>query len=371
MNKWFLLTLLLNSIGLVPVALAQGQENELQPMAEVCEIAPAELRARYLVAKEQWPCQQGLPGDLAALPAVQETVPALVTLGVQLFHDPRLSSNGKVACSSCHQPQHQFNDTVRISAGVEGREGRRTTPSLMNVDLWPVLFWDARENNLTALAVQPLTNPVEMNSTPEHAAAAVANAREYAPLFENAFGDTEVSWERMAEALAAFQRTLRSQDYDYEKFIQAIEDKNFDEAGKHINDEQLLGLHLFRTRARCVQCHHGPLLSDFKTHNMGLHYFGRKYEDLGVYAQSGNAEDVGHFRTPTLRHVSKTGPWMHNGLFPTMLGIVRMYGHGGPRPKPRADQVNNPLFPETSDELIPFNLSYEEQQALVTFLNML
>lgn len=104
---------------------------------------------------------------------------------------------------------------------------------------------------------------------------------------------------------------------------------------------------------------------------MGLHYFGRKYEDLGVYEQSGEAGQVGHFRTPTLRHVSETGPWMHNGLFPTLLGIVRMYGHGGPRPKARGEQVNNPLFPSTSNELIPFDLTAEEQQALVSFLNML
>lgn len=369
LNCLFVLTLgLASSAGL-----AEEQTAVLNSQLQNCAQVEGALRSAYLQKKESWPCHALLPGELAALPKRQKQQESqeLVALGEALFHEPRLSSDGKIACASCHQPNNYFNDSARISKGVEGREGHRTTPSLMNVALWPQLFWDSREPDLTALAVQPLTNPVEMNSSPQYATEQVAQADEYAPLFIEAFGDRAVSWQRIAEALAAFQRTIRSEPYPYEQFLVAIEAGEYQQASTFINDQQLLGLHVFRTRARCVQCHHGSMLSDFENHNMGLHYYGRKFEDLGRYALTQQADDVGKFRTPSLRHLSQTGPWMHNGLFTQLPGIINMYSHGGPRPKPRGEQVSDPLFPETSALLLPFELSDEERAALLVFLHML
>ncbi|CUS47229.1 MAG: cytochrome c peroxidase [Idiomarinaceae bacterium HL-53] len=359
------------SIFLLSIAHSLAADAVVERPELQCELKPSELAQHYFTSKEKWPCAGELPGELEALPPAEDEPEALVILGEMLFTDPRLSGNGTISCASCHQPEKWFADDRRISPGVEQREGHRTTPTLMNVDLWQTLFWDSRSNDLVALAEEPLTNPVEMDSSPAQAVAGIMSDPQYLPRFEAAFGSTEITWQKMANALAAFQRTLRSPSYRYEAFLQAIENREFEKAQNLISDEELLGLHLFRTRARCARCHFGPLLSDGLDHNMGLHYFGRRFQDLGVYEISKLPEDVGKFRTPTLRHLNDTAPWMHNGLFDSLLGIVRMYSHGGPRPKPRGDNVNNPLFPTTTDELVAFELSAEEEQALVKFLEML
>ncbi|RUO35976.1 cytochrome-c peroxidase [Aliidiomarina shirensis] len=336
-----------------------------------CEIESGDIYSLYLQPMHKWPCYSADREDLEPLPKPVEVEQALVSLGETLFHDKNLSSDRSVSCASCHQPEHRFADPRRISPGVEGREGHRNTPSLMNVDLWNVLFWDGRESSLQHLAVQPLTNPLEMNSNPGLAVMRVTEQDRYKALVEEYFGDSTITWQRITEALAAFQLTLRSPENKLDTFLNAIADGNYEVAENALNSEQLLGLHLFRTKANCVACHQGALLSDQKFHNMGLHYFGRRFEDLGVFAVNGEPSDVGKFRTPTLRHLEETRPWMHNGLFDDLLGIVRMYSHGGPRPRPRGENINNPLFPVTTDELKPFNLTKEEEAALVEFLKVL
>lgn len=138
-----------------------------------------------------------------------------------------------------------------------------------------------------------------------------------------------------------------------------------------MNDQQLRGLHLFRTKAGCANCHNGPLFTDQKFHNVGLSFYGRRLQDLGRYEFTQAPDDVGAFRTPSLRNVSRTGPWMHNGGFPFLRGIVNFYSAGGVRNKPRPDQVGDPLFPATSPILQRLDLSREERDDLVAFLETL
>ncbi|MBF0806875.1 cytochrome-c peroxidase, partial [Streptococcus sp. 19428wA2_WM07] len=140
-----------------------------------------------------------------------------------------------------------------------------------------------------------------------------------------------------------------------------------------LNDRELLGLHLFRTKARCMSCHSGALLTDQQFHNLGLTYYGRKkYEDLGRYLVTGKNEDVGKFRTPGLRGVAQSGPWMHNGLFPQMVGLLNMYNAGMSRPVPQnAQQAADPKFPVTSPLLRPLQLTSDEIIALKSFLEVL
>jgi cytochrome c peroxidase len=138
-----------------------------------------------------------------------------------------------------------------------------------------------------------------------------------------------------------------------------------------LSDEQLWGLHLFRTKARCMTCHEGALLSDNQFHNTGLSYYGRKFEDLGRYEVTGLASDVGRFRTPSLVAVSQTGPWMHNGLFSSLPGVVNLYNAGGARTKRREVYDNDPLYPETTPLLVKLELTKEERSALVAFLTLL
>jgi cytochrome c peroxidase len=179
------------------------------------------------------------------------------------------------------------------------------------------------------------------------------------------FGPGPITTEHTAQALATFQRTLVSatRNTAFEQLLRG--------RPQRMSDEQLYGLHLFRTKARCMNCHFGPALSDEQFHNVGLSYYGRKYEDLGRYEVTRKPEDVGAFRTPSLRLVMKTAPWMHNGLFVNMEGTLAFYNMGMPRPRPNAQQADDPLFPRTSDRLKALNMDKDELRALRSFLDTL
>lgn len=328
--------------------------------------------AQYLQSKSQWPAaHQGAERDLEPLPPKQPVQSPLLELGERLFNDPGLSSDGTVSCASCHQSEHHFADVERLSPGIEGRLGARTTPMLRHVELWDVLFWDGRQTSLEALVEEPLRAQHEMASTPEKALQHIHSQADYDALSLAAFDDSVVTWPQVKVAMAAFMRAIDAPPTRYETFIQAITAEDFVSAEAAMTAQELQGLHLFRTKAGCVQCHNGALLSDQRLHNMGLTYYGRRFEDLGAYLITERAEDVGKFRTPSLRYLTERHGWMHNGLFDDLLGIVRMYAHGGSRPQPRGKQVEDPLFPQTTDVLQPFVLSKEEEQALVAFLEAL
>lgn len=333
---------------------------------------PEELRAAYAGPPETWPAAELRPGavftEFGPLPPPPEpadnpTTPEKARLGERLFDDPRLSASGQIACASCHARELGFADALRTSFGHDRQRGRRNSPSVAPSAWMPVLFWDGRADSLEAQSLHPLIDPVEMAWTLPEVERRIAALPEYAPLFAAAFGDPEVSIDRISMALAAFQRTLRPGLGRWRRFIGG--DRSA------LNDQQLLGLHLFRTKAGCANCHNGPVLSDGRFHNLGLTFFGRELEDLGRYEVTGRAEDVGAFRTPSLLSVSRTGPWMHNGGFPLLGGVVRFYNAGGAHPRPRPGQENDPLFPRTDPLLQPLGLEPHEIDALVAYLESL
>lgn len=345
------------------------------PTADPCLRADAGwdvacLRAAYARPLAEWPRPQVADGEswqemasLASLPAMP--VPAAqAALGERLFADPRLSRSDLVACISCHRPSHAFADTQSVSAGHEGRLGRRNTPTLFGAAQAPALFWDGRAASLEAQATGPIAHPDEMAMPLAELPAKLAALDGYPAAFKQAFGDGEVTLARIVGALAAYQRTLRAPLTAYDRFL--------DGERAALDERALVGLHLFRTKGRCMSCHSGPLLTDNRFHNLGLTYYGREYEDLGRHEVSGLAEDVGRFRTPTLRQVSGSGPWMHNGLFRNLRGILNMYNAGMPRPQPaNAAQAADPKFPVTSPLLQPLKLDAAELDALEAFLGQL
>jgi cytochrome c peroxidase len=334
---------------------------------------PASLWQKYLQPQSAWPARAPhADQDLAPLPPpARSPYDAKARLGRLLFHDVALSADETVSCASCHLSAHHMGDERAVSQGVAARDGRRNSPTLMNVDLWQQLFWDGRVGNLTKLSAHPLTDPLELDFSPYQAARRIRRDADYEALWADAFGDAPVVWPRMAEALAAFLETLRSEPGPLDRFLRDIDAGRFEQARTRLSDEQLHGLHLFRTTAGCINCHNGALLSDGDFHNIGLHYFGRKFHDLGRYELTGRIHDMGAFRTATLRHVAETGPWMHNGLFPTLFGIVRMYEHGGARPERPEDLPESEPYPQTSERLQPFTLTPEERRALLAFLAVL
>lgn len=284
-------------------------------------------------------------------------------LGKTLFFDPRLSSSGQIACASCHDSELAWGDGRRVSYGHDRQLGRRNAMTLLNVGLADSLFWDGRSVSLEEQAGFPVEDSLEMHSPLNLAVERIAAIEGYENLFLEAFGSTEVNEERIRQALATFERSIVSESTKFDRFIAGESDI--------YSDDELLGLHLFRTKARCINCHNTGYFSDNDFHNTGLSYYGRRFEDLGLYEVTGKKEDVGKFKTSTLREISRTAPYMHNGLFPHLEGVVNMYDAGMFQPKRRKNQLNDTLFPTTSPLIRELNLSNREKEALVAFLKSL
>ncbi|MGW8304948.1 MAG: cytochrome-c peroxidase [Achromobacter pulmonis] len=319
----------------------------------------------------QWtaanPGQAELAADVAR--------PTVVALGQMLFFDTRLSRKGQVSCASCHQPQRAFTDGLPLAVGEDKLMGRRRSTPLYAAPFAPRLFWDGRAASLKEQVMGPLHDPREMN---HDAAGAVARLREtdmYPARFLEAFGGAPaaqasvastpasvIDADRLARALAAYVASLRPEKTRFDNVLAGRADA--------LDDTELLGLHLFRTQARCMNCHNGPLLSDHQFHNIGLSFYGRRNQDLGRYEVTRDPADLGKFRTPSLRNVAQAGPWMHNGLFPDLRGLLRMYNAGMGREAPPADPPD-PYAPRKSEHIKPLDLSPAEIDALLAFLKTL
>lgn len=355
------------------------------------------LRARYSGPAAGWPAptldagvhwNEWAPVPSVASPPLQWTAanpgqaelaadvarPAVVALGQMLFFDTRLSRKGQVSCASCHQPQRAFTDGQPLAVGEDKLMGRRRSTPLYAAPFAPKLFWDGRAATLKEQVMGPLHDPREMN---HDAAGAVARLRQndvYSARFLEAFGGapmaaptasaaaSAIDADRLARALAAYVASLRPEKTRFDDFLAGRADA--------LDDTELLGLHLFRTQARCMNCHNGPLLTDHQFHNIGLSFYGRRNQDLGRYEATRDPADLGKFRTPSLRNVAQAGPWMHNGLFPDLRGLLRMYNAGMGREAPPADPPD-PYAPRKSAHIKPLDLSPAEIDALLAFLKTL
>ncbi len=356
------------------------------------------LRARYSGPVAGWPAptidagvqwNEWAPVPAVASPPLQWTAanlgqaelaadvarPAVVALGQMLFFDTRLSRKGEVSCASCHQPQRAFTDGLPLAVGEDKLMGRRRSTPLYAAPFAPRLFWDGRAASLKEQVMGPLHDPREMN---HDAAGAVARLREtdmYPARFLEAFGGAPaaqasvastpasvIDADRLARALAAYVASLRPEKTRFDDVLAGRADA--------LDDTELLGLHLFRTQARCMNCHNGPLLSDHQFHNIGLSFYGRRNQDLGRYEVTRDPADLGKFRTPSLRNLAQAGPWMHNGLFPDLRGLLRMYNAGMGREAPPADPPD-PYAPRKSEHIKPLDLSPAEIDALLAFLKIL
>lgn len=351
----------------------ESSSQQADPTPEALAEFASHLRRLYQSTPENWPAptldegvplvELGTPRKPAA-PADNPTTPEKAALGLSLFFDPRLSGSQQLACASCHVPDLAWSDGRALPAGNFRTQLRRHSPTLVGVAHSKLLFWDGRASSLEEQAAMVISAPDEMAGEPNVIVQRLqAEPSFYRERFKTAFGDEQITFQRVTKALAAFQRSLIIGRTAFDKFL----------AGKHdsLDDSAIRGLHLFRTKARCMNCHNGPMLQNDSFHNVGLTYYGRKYEDLGRYHITRKAEDIGRFKTPTLRNVARSGPWMHNGLFPSLDGVLRLYNAGMPQPKPKPDQENDPLFPKTDPLLKPLHLTRSELADLKAFLESL
>lgn len=327
------------------------------------------LREIYSQSPNKWPAPTVDKGvnwkELGLLPpspidTKNDSVKRIVDLGKLLFFDPRLSSSNQISCASCHVPDLNWADGREVSVGHNHSPNKRNAISLENVWAQKKLFWDGRADSLEQQVEGPISNEIEMHQDLKTLAKKIAKIKGYHPLFTQAFGNTKITNQRIFKSLATYQRTITSRKTDFDRFLEGKKTA--------LTDQQVLGLHLFRTKARCMNCHNGPLFTDFDFHNVGLTYYGRKYEDLGRYNITKQPEDVGKFKTPSLRNVMRTAPWFHNGLFNDIDGVLNMYNVGMPVQKVRPGQENDPLLPKNDKLLRGLALNKPERDAVVAFL---
>jgi cytochrome c peroxidase len=293
-----------------------------------------------------------IPLGLGLRPAVPDNplTAERVNLGRKLFFDPILSADNTVACASCHRPAHGFASGEARPLGIRGQRTRRRAPTLFNRAYGTTFFWDGRETSLEAQALRPIEDPGEMGSKLPQVVERLNGDKTYHGLFAEAFADG-VTAANLGRALAAFERVLLRGDSPVD---------HFRAQGAHaaLTPEQRHGLWLYESKARCWRCHSGANFSDEQFHNTGVSW-DKEPPDLGRFTITRRDADRGKFKTPTLRGVILTGPYMHDGSLATLEEVVEFYNKGG-----GANPHRDPL-------VAPLGLSPEERRDLVAFLRAL
>jgi cytochrome c peroxidase len=318
--------------------------------------APTVCLGLALVAAAAGELVLPIPGGVLPpeIPADNPPTEAKLELGKKLYFDARLSSDGSIACASCHAPQSAFVDPrgTKTSGGVGGQLGTRNAPTTLNALFLSEQFWDGRAATLEEQALQPFINPIEMG-IPDHAALVeqLSALDEYGPLFEAAFGSSEVTAARIGQALATFERTLVALNAPIDRYL-AGDEAAIPEAAKR-------GWELFNGKARCNTCHGWveafPLFTDELYHNIGIGVKSVDFESvaaraahaktpeeidalalqdaeasaLGRFLVTRGQKDMGAFKTPQLRNVALTAPYMHDGSEATLMDVIEFYDKGG------------------------------------------
>jgi len=281
--------------------------------------------------------------------------PERVRLGRWLFYDTRLSADGTIACATCHRPEHAFSEPTPVSTGIRRQKGSRKAPSFINQawTLFPHFFWDGRAGSLDEQALGPIANPIEMGSTHEAMVSTLAKVGAYGKYFKQAFGTEQITKERIARAIADYERTRMSGNSPWDRWR-----RNRDET---VSAEVKKGHELFFGKAGCNQCHLGQNFTDSTFHNLGVGWdpSSRKFADEGRYLVTNAQADRGAFKTPTLREVRLHPPYMHDGSLKTLREVVRHYNKGGNK---------NPFL---DPKIQPLNLTEEEITALVKCMEAL
>jgi cytochrome c peroxidase len=289
----------------------------------------------------------GLDPDSMVVPENNPITAAKVELGKLLYFDPRLSTDHTISCASCHDPARGFTDQKPFSAGVAGKLGGRNSPTVINTAFNLFQFWDGRAPSLEEQAKGPIANPVEMANSLEICTQSIAEIKGYAPYFEKAFGDSTISIDRIAMAIASYERTVLSGNSKWDKFT------NGDKTA--LSESEQRGLALFEGKALCTRCHVGFNLTDGLFHNLGVG-MSKPEPDLGRYVVTKKDEDKGAFKTPTLRDLQRTAPYMHDGSVPTLEAVIDLYDRGGEK---------NPWL---DVKMEPLKLTAEEKKDLLAFL---
>ena len=295
------------------------------------------------------------------IPADNPMTDAKAALGRKLFFEKRLSADGSVSCATCHEPARAFADNRTLAVGVRGRVGKRHSPALINRGFGRAHFWDGRADTLEAQVLLPISDPNEMDLPIDEALKRLGDDKSYRTAFETVFA-RPLSADDLARALATYVRSIRSGESPYDRFV----------AGdtSALTEEQQRGREVF-TRSACGMCHREPLFTDERFWNTGVAWNPETgYSDDGRYDVSKVERDRGSFKTPTLREVARTAPYMHDGSLATLADVVEFYDKGA-RPNTSRSRVGNEILPPRIFFVRAMNLSADDKQALVRFLESL
>lgn len=257
-----------------------------------------------------------------------------IDAGRRLFFDPRLSVNGSISCATCHDPRRAFSSRRAIPLGVFRRAGRRNAPAIINRAYGRTFFWDGRTTSLEEQVLKPIEDPAEMGSTVDAAAARVGLTRD-----------------ELARSLASYVRSILAGNSPFDRFVAGDQ--------RALSADEQAGLRLFRGKANCTACHIGPTLSDEQFHNTGVAWADGRFQDDGRAGVTGRDADRGAFKTPTLREVARTAPYMHDGSLRRLEDVIEFYDRGG-RPNRGLDS-----------EIRPLRLTGTEKRSLVALLRAL
>jgi len=306
-----------------------------------------------------------------------------IALGRRLFFDKRLSADGTVSCATCHDPAAAFSSRDAVAIGINNRIGTRNVPTVLNAGYGKNYFWDGRALSLEEQARQPLLSPSEMGMNSESAVLErISSIAEYRSMFRKLFPRQGITLETITKAIAAYERTLLSNNAPFDRFFAGVDTA--------ISENQKKGWALFKGKAGCIECHtySTQLFTDFKFHNTGVgvkNHFDdlvertleitngssnvrqdpgllahqSAFSELGRFLVTGKRKDISAFKTPTLRDIELTGPYMHDGSLKTLLDVMRFYNQGGFR---------NPMLDE---KVKPLDLSEQEMSEIVEFLRAL
>lgn len=342
------------------------------------------------------------PGDAPPLglppvtfPADNPQTPEKVALGDRLFHDKRFSSTGDVSCATCHDAKKAFTDSpLSLSEGIEKKTGTRNAPTVINSVYFETFFLDGRSPSLEEQSLHPFVNPVEMGlEDHEPILEIVRTDPEYVKAFEEVFGKTggQITMDEVTKAIAAFERTIISGNSPFDRWFFGGDETAMSESAKR-------GYEVFINEGRCVSCHlieqTTALFTDNRFHNIGvgiteiqdevptlarefLHAKATLSEvdkevltdprssELGRFAISRGLDDIGSFKTPTLRNIAVTAPYMHDGSQETLLDVVMHYDNGG------VTDLEDPVNDFLSGGIRPLNLTREQMTDLVAFMEAL
>ncbi len=299
----------------------------------------------------------GLPP--VAIPADNPPTADSIALGRKLFFDVRLSGDDTVSCATCHNPELSFTDGLPGSRGIGKKIGRRNAPTVLNAAYYSSFFWDGRAATLEQQAGFPIANPDEMGQSHELSIKKFEKIPEYKKEFELVFGPGRLTIEKIEMALASYERTLLSGNSPFDRYMYGHDESALSDSAK-----RGLKVFLLRDRGNCVACHDVretyATFTDGRFHNLGAGVNSKgELTDMGRWEQTHLEADRGAFRTPDLRNVAKTGPYMHDGSLKTLKDVVEFYDGGG---------TSNPQLDKEIKEL---KLSAGERADLVAFLESL